>query len=168
MVLLVAGDVIASLGAATFGVGFLVGGIISSFTGGKLSDKADEAWAQMKDAEKKINTICNYYVDLRSTSNQYYETLSKVNDIYKIQLYRLNKTVNVLEHTDWNTFTREEKKLTENTVHLVGLLDEMCKVKLVLKSEKENDINTINREGVEKSINKANFVLADKFKTQIQ
>ena len=47
----------AALGAATLGVGLLVGGIIFSFTGGKLSDKADEAWAQMKKAEGKSTTF---------------------------------------------------------------------------------------------------------------
>ena len=151
----------AALGAATLGIGLLVGGIIFSFTGGKLSEKADEAWAQVKQAEGKINTICNYLVDLRSTSNKYYETLSKVNGIYKNHLNELENTVTILGHTDWNTFTREEKKLTENTVLLVGLLYNMCKVELVLKSE--NDINTINKVAVEASISNANTILEDKF-----
>lgn len=153
----------AALGAATLGVGLLVGGIIFSFTGGKLSDKADEAWAQMKKAEGKINTICSYLVDLRSTSNSYYETLSKVNGIYERHLNDLKSIVTMLGHTDWNTFSTEERKLTENTVLLVGLLYNMCKVELVLKSEKENDINAINKVAVETSINNANAVLEDKF-----
>lgn len=153
----------AALGAATLGVGLLVGGIIFSFTGGKLSDKADEAWEQMKKAEDKINTICNYLIDLHSTSNKYYEALFKANVIYERHLKKLKNTVTKLEHTDWNTFTSEEKKLTENTVLLVGLLYNMCKVELVLKSENENDINTINKAAVEASINNANDVLEDKF-----
>ena len=49
------------LGAATLGVGLLVGGVIFSCTGSKLSSKADEAWEQMKKAEKTINKICVYY-----------------------------------------------------------------------------------------------------------
>lgn len=153
----------AALGAATLGVGLLVGGIIFNFTGGKLSDKADEAWAQMKKAEDKINTICKYLVELRSTSNKYYETLSRVNGIYHKHLNSLQSMVTMLGRTDWNTFTPEEKKLTENTVLLVGLLYNMCKVELVLKSEDENDINTINKTAVEKSIHYANAVLVDKF-----
>lgn len=153
----------AALSAATLGVGLLVGGIIFSFTGGKLSDKADEAWAQMKKAEEKINTICNYLVDLRSTSNQYYETLFKVNEIYQRHLDGLKNIVTTLRHTDWNTFTLEERELTENTVLLVGLLYNMCKVELVLKSENENDVNTINKTAVKNSINNANSVLTDKF-----
>ena len=47
------------LGATTLGVGLLVGGVIFNVTGSKLSDKADEAWAQMKEAEKN-NRCCLY------------------------------------------------------------------------------------------------------------
>ena len=39
----------AVLGAATLGVGILVGGIIFNLVGNSISDKADEAWKQMKD-----------------------------------------------------------------------------------------------------------------------
>lgn len=153
----------AVLGAATLGVGLLVGGAIFNFTGKKLSDKADEAWAQMKKAETKINSICDYLVDLRETSSNYYDTLSKVNTIYQQHLSELKKTVMILGHTDWRTFTPEEKKLTENTVLLVGLIYSMCKVELVLKGETENDMNSINKEEVGSAIDGANVVLEDRF-----
>lgn len=151
------------LGAATLGVGLLVGGVIFSFTGGKLSDKADEAWSQMKKAESKINKICEYLINLRNTSNKYYDTLFTVNSVYQQHLDGLKSTVTLLGHTDWNTFTSEEKNLTENTVLLVGLLYNMCKVELVLKGEGKDDMNTINTTAVEKTIDNANAVLKDKF-----
>ena len=44
----------AILGGATLGVGLLVGGIIFNVTGKKLSEKADEAWAQMKKQKLKL------------------------------------------------------------------------------------------------------------------
>lgn len=116
------------LGATTLGVGLLVGGVIFNFTGDKLSDKADEAWNQMKKAESQINKICDYLIKLRKTSNNYYNTLVSVNTIYQNHLNGLKNIVNLLGHKDWHTFTSEEKKLTENTVHLVGLLYNMCKV----------------------------------------
>lgn len=153
----------AVLGAATLGVGLLIGGVIFSFTGGKLSDKADEAWDQMRKAEKQINSICTYLEELKQTSNIYYTALAKVNEIYKEHLNGLNKIVNRLDHKDWNTFTREERQLTENTVLLVGLLYNMCKVELVLKAKKDGDMNTINTEAVETSVKNAETVLADKF-----
>jgi hypothetical protein len=151
------------LGATTLGVGLLVGGVIFNFTGAKLSDKADEAWKQMKKAEEQINTICEYLINLRNTSNKYYYKLSSVNEVYQKHLNGLTSIVTMLGHKDWNTFTNEEKRVTENTVLLVGLLYNMCKVELVLKGEKEGDMNTINNSEVEASINNANTVIADKF-----
>lgn len=153
----------AVLGAATLGVGLLVGGILFNFTGEKISDKADEAWAQMKKAEEKINAICSYLVDLRLVSNEYYETIARVNGIYQKHLIKLKHMVIVLKHTDWNTFTLEERKLVKNTVLLVGLLFNMCKVELVIKSENENGINAVNKNEVRKNINNANITLSDNF-----
>lgn len=63
------------LGGATLGVGLLVGGIIFNFTGSKISDKADEAWSQMKKAEEKINKICDYLIQLSSVAEKYTNTL---------------------------------------------------------------------------------------------
>lgn len=150
----------AALGAATLGVGLLVGGVIFNFTGSKLSDKADEAWDQMKKAESKINKICSYLKELRETSNNYLEILTRVNNIYQEHLKELKNIVNLLGHKDWNTFSMEEKKITENTVLLVGLLYNMCKVELVLKGETNDDMNRINKEAVEESIENAHTVLA--------
>lgn len=153
----------AALGVATLGVGLLIGGVIFSFTGGKMSEKADEAWSQMRKAEEKINMICGYLDDLKKTANKYYSTLSQVNGIYREHLNGLKSIVVMLGHKDWNTFTWEEKKLTENTVLLVGLLYNMCKVELVHKSTKEDGINTINKREVETSINSAETIVAEKF-----
>lgn len=151
------------LGAATLGVGLLVGGVIFSFTGGKLSDKADEAWSQMKNAEESINNICDYLIELKSISNKYYSTIYSVNSIYQKHLNRLSCIVTILGRKDWYTFTQEEKKVTENTVLLVGLLYNMCKVELVLKGKNDNDMNTINKSAVDTSIANAESVMAEKF-----
>lgn len=149
----------AALGTASLGAGLLIGGIIFNIVGKKLSDKADEAQEQMIKAEQEINTICDYLVNLRDTSNRYYETLSVVNAIYRKHLESLKCIVTVFGHTNWNSFTSVEKKLTENTVLLVGLLYNMCKVELVIKSEDEGNINAINVADVEKSIYNANTVI---------
>ncbi|MBQ6695989.1 MAG: hypothetical protein IJN16_04725 [Lachnospiraceae bacterium] len=153
----------AVLGVTTLGVGLLIGGVVFNFTGGKLSNKADEAWSQMKKAEKQINIICAYLNNLTVTSNKYYRTLSTVNEIYRTHLNGLKSIVNLLGHTDWNTFTAEEKKVTENTVLLVGLLFNMCKVELVLKADKDGEMNQVNAEEVEDSIRNAEIVLSDRF-----
>lgn len=157
----------AILGTATLGVGLLVGGVIFNFTGEKLSDKADEAWRQMEESESKINKICTYLVELRETSSRYYNVILTVNSIYQKHLSDLANIVEVLNHKDWNKFTCEERKVTENTTLLVGLLYNMCKVELVLKGENDNDMNTVNTLEVEESINQAKIVVGDKFKKNI-
>lgn len=149
----------AVLGAATLGVGLLVGGAIFSFTGGKLSDQADEAWSQMKKAEKQIDEICKYLKELKSTSERYQMKLEQVNGIYKEKLNKLKEIVEVKHHTNWNEFTQEEKDTTHNNVLLVGLLYDMCKVEIVLKGKDENEMNRVNKAGVSKSINDANNIL---------
>lgn len=146
------------LGATTLGVGLLIGGIIFQITGGKLSDKADEAYAQMKEIEDQINKICKYLGDLRIISTRYYGSLSAVNVVYQDHLNKFSYIVDSLGHKDWSIFTDEEKKLTENTVLLVGLLYSMCKVELVLKPN-EGNVNKINVDGVESALNNARTVL---------
>lgn len=150
------------LGAATLGVGLLVGGVIFSFTGSKLSDKADEALEQMKKAEKAIDEICEYLNDLSKVANEYRQTISKVDAVYRIHINKLYKIVLVNQKTDWNYFTDEEKLITENTVLLVNLLYNMGKVKLVLVSDKEEELNKINRDEVNQTIENAESFLNDR------
>jgi len=152
------------LGATSLGVGLLVGGIIFSIAGSKLSDKADEAWVQMEEAEARINSVCSYLHELSATAEKYYNSLSKVNGIYREHLNELRKIVNQSGHKDWNVFTQKEKKITENTVLLVGLLYNMCKVELVLKGNEEEELNTVNKEAADEAINAAEAVLADRFR----
>lgn len=151
------------LGTTTIGMGLLIGGVTTKFISKKLSEKEDEAWNQMKKAEEKINTICKYLLDLRIVSNNYYITLYKVNSIYELHLSKLKHIVYNLNHRDWRTFTIEEKRTVENTVLLVGLLYNMCKVELVLKSDNDDELNTINENEVKTSIENAEKVLEDRF-----
>lgn len=147
------------LGEATLGVGLLVGGMIFNFTGNKLSDKADEAMQEVRSIEKKANTICNYLDELKTISMKYYDSLVSVKNIYEKYLLKLKDIVEINLKQDWNDFSEEEKLITENTVLLVGLLYNMCKVELVKKSSNKNDINKINKEDIELSIDNSKKVL---------
>lgn len=151
------------LGVTTLGAGLLVGGFIFNFAGMKVFDKAEKTKEQVQKEEEKINTICNYLVDLCTTSKKYYEALSSVKSVYQKYLDEFNYIVTTLEHTDWKKFTKKEKMITESTVLLVGLLYNMCKVELVLKAEREEDINSINKIEIEKSVYNAELILKDKF-----
>ena len=130
------------LGASTLGVGLLIGGVIFSISGSAVSDKADKAYSQMLEAEEIIDDICAYLKDLKSTASKYLDSLNKVNARYSEWFSILKETVK--NKTDWNSFSQEEKLNAENTVLAVGLLYEMCKVKLVLASKSETEKNEIN------------------------
>lgn len=149
------------LGAATLGVGLLVGGVIFNFTGSSLSDKADEAYSQMKRAEAEIDRACSYMGKLSTTANKYRNALNKVNKIYMAHLARLKQIVNVEGRTDYNYFSSDERLLVENSPLLVGLLYKMCKVQIVQKSKDENEMNKINHIDITKSIAEADSFLSE-------
>lgn len=155
----------AVLGGATLGVGLLIGGIIFSITGSSISSKAEKAWDQMKENEKKINSICEYLEKLRTIATTFSKSLKKVEKIYLRYLQKLEciieekqKNKNFFmklfsKKVNYNNFSEEEKIITENVVMVVGLLYEMCKVQLVEKSDMENDLNTINEDDIQFQIN---------------
>lgn len=134
------------LGAASLGVGILIGGVIFSISGSSVSGKADKAWNQMLENEKQINKICYYLISLNNTASSYVSTLTKVDSIYQKELNKMRSIVNshtINGHADWNEFNSIERKVIKNTILLVGVLYNMCKVNLVIESNdnKENSIN---------------------------
>lgn len=147
------------LGATTLGVGLLVGGVIFNFTGSKLSEKADEAWSQMRKAEETINRTCDYLDELDKTATKYIKALKVVRKKYLESFNQIAYAVNKLNKTDWSLFTAEEKLATENTVLLVGLLYKMCQVSLVTKAASKDNLNTINKHAVDKAISNSKQVM---------
>lgn len=148
------------LGAATLGVGLLVGGVIFSCTGSKLSNKADKAWEQMISNEQKINKICNYLFDLQRTAERYNATLLRMRSLYMKQL---DKMRNIIEsynekHVNWQNLSSEEQLVIENMVLIVGVLYNMCKVQLVQKSN-SSEQNVINKADIDKAEKDANDVM---------
>ena len=74
-------------------------------------------------------------------------------------LKRLQNIVNDMEKTDWNQFTQDERLCTENSVLLVGLLYNMCKVQLVQKEANQNELNKVNTKEINKSMADAKEIL---------
>ena len=140
------------LGATTLGVGLLVGGIIFNVTGGKLSDKADEAYSQMKKAESSINKICSYLYELEKTAEDYTHSINIVRNKYLESYNYISYVVNKLHKVDWNEFSEQDKLAVKNTVMLVGLLYEMCKLNLVNKASNENEMNKINTLEIDRTV----------------
>ncbi|RHK01536.1 hypothetical protein DW089_06725 [Acidaminococcus sp. AM05-11] len=153
----------ALLGAGTLGVGLLVGGFVVSLTGDSMTKKADEIEEQLDDILWKIDSAESYLSDLESTAKKYHTQLKKVQTIYATHLKQLSHLIRDQRKTNWQQYTPDQKLLVENTVLLVGLLYSMCKVQLVLKSQDEDEPNTINTTAIKKSIHDSKKVLADKF-----
>lgn len=149
------------LGASTLGVGLLVGGIIFSLSGSSISDKADKAHKQMLDNEKKVNTICKFLDELHTSANMYLKIFRRVVTIYDYYLSKMRSIIEVSHsnNPNWNLFSYDEKKTIENTVLLVGVIYNMCKVKLVL-SDGGKDVNRVNFDDINKATSMANDTIA--------
>lgn len=150
------------LGVTTLGVGLLVGGVIFSITGSTLSHKATKAKGEMLEAEKEINKICAYLNELNIVAVRYYGAMNTINGIYRRHLSALDAIVNINKKNDWLDFTPQERLVTQNTVLLVQLLYKMCQVKVVLKTDKEYELNTVNKLAVEENIGAANALIAER------
>lgn len=149
----------AILGGATFGVGLLIGGVIFNITGSSLSSKADEAWSQMEKAEREINKICSYLDELYDAAVKFYGALSTTNAVYGEHFEKLCAVVETDGKVNWDDFTPDEQILTQNTVMLVSLLFNMCKVKLVVASGKKSEANTVNIAEINNSISESEKAL---------
>lgn len=147
------------LSATTFGVGLLVGGFIFNATGKSLSNKADEAWRQMKRAEETIDRSCTYLDELRDIAVKYNESLRNAYERYKNSFSYVSRAVNELHKTNWSEFSEKEKTATQNAVLLVGLLYKMCKVNLVKKARNEEEMNEINKSEIDRSMADSKKVL---------
>lgn len=147
------------LGATTLGVGLLVGGIIFNITGGKLSDKADEANRQVLKTQETITKVCSYLSELERIADKYINSLNKVNEKYKEYFNYISFVINNQNKVDWNEFTKEEQVAVENSVLLVGLLYNMCQVNIVKKSEEKDGINSVNKAEINTAIKNSEQVL---------
>lgn len=148
------------LSGATLGVGLLVGGVIANITGCKLSDKADEASRQAQKICKDVDDIVRYLMTLSTAAKTLQSSLSSVELEYKKRLDSLNYIVNISGKTQWVQFSDKEKLLTQNTVLLVGLLYQMCKVNLVLTNKTKYSIDSVNTDAVQKSVKDAKTTLS--------
>lgn len=119
----------------------------------------DSVWAQMLRAEEEINRICNYLKELAGAAHQYKGMLLKVQALYDSHLRKMQHLVIWDGRTDWNTYMPGEQMMIENTVLLVGLLYNMCKVQLVLKTDREDDVIRVNHAVIDKNVTDAKHIM---------
>ncbi|MDD3662246.1 MAG: hypothetical protein PHT84_00065 [Candidatus Pacebacteria bacterium] len=149
----------AILGATTFGVGILVGALIFNATAGKLSEKSDEAYAQMVYAEKTISKACQYLKELEDTASNYIKALEAVYNKYSETFGYVSYIVNNQKKVQWDEFSEEEKLATQNAILFVGLLYKMCQVSLVKKADNDNEINKINHREIKETLLESKSIL---------
>lgn len=138
----------AVLSGAAAGVAILVGGVIFCAVGANTAKKADKAYDQMLENEKVINSICVYLQELNGAAKSYYNDLFMAKMLYDKHLSRMKFVVDSNTETDgtvdWGKLDEADRTTIKNVVMLVGLLYHMCKVKLVKKAAKENQVNSVN------------------------
>ncbi len=149
----------AILGASTLGISLLIGGVIFNVVGGKISDNADKACNQMKEADEKIKIACTHLENLYDLAHKYIEAIDNVRKEYNKNFRYIWDVINKNNKTDWSKFTEKEKIATQNTLLIVGLLYDMCKVNLVINFKNNNEIGTINETVVISAINSSKVVL---------
>ena len=140
------------LSGVTLGVGLLVGGIIFNMVGNSMSEKADEAYNQMLNAEKKINKVCSYLEELNTYATKFFTSFTRISDKYFENLRLLTTLIEDFGKTDYDSYNEKERKCLENIVYLVSILYNMCKVKIVIQSDDKEEPNKVNKVEIDKTI----------------
>lgn len=145
-----------ALSGPTFGLSLLVGGVVFNVSGSKMSEKADKAYCEAKEIEKKADEAVEYLNKLYKTAKILEDSFINIRTEYKKRIKILKEIVYEQGKNEWNEFNEEEKLITNNLVSLVQLLFNMCKIKLILNENKE-----INTQEVEKFAKNANEMLTN-------
>lgn len=132
------------LGGATLGIGILAGGFLFEKYTESIKEKVEEMLVEVDKTVSDISKICNHLTKLKEVAIKFNGALTLTNRIYQEHLLRLSTLVFRDGKRDWNYFTEEEKKLTENTVLLVGLLYNLGKIRLLLVPKHENELEEVN------------------------
>lgn len=141
------------LGAASLGVGLLIGGAIFTVVGRSIVNKAGDALSQAQQNREKIDKICGYLIRVRTASVIYNKTLAKMKSKYDCSLKQARTIVNSHLNNgkaDWNHFSKSEKMTVENLILIVGIIFHMCNVKFV-KETGVNSINELNMEEIDRN-----------------
>ena len=156
----------ALAGLAAFGAGSIVaapamalGGVVLCIKGFDLKKKAINNKRQAKKMEKSVDEIVAYYTEIQKTSESFRSSLNSVFNRYIEELQQIEEILSV--KTNWKQFSREEKKVVENTVLLARLLYEMTQTKIVVRQKNEDKLETINTAEIVKLQHQTTKLLRD-------
>lgn len=156
----------ALVGLAAFGAGAIVAapalagaGLVLCIKGFGLKRKAIENKKQAKKMAKSVEEIVAFYSELRKAADSFRGSVTAVYHRYAEGLRRVEDTLTT--KNVWKQFTLEEKRNVENTVMLARLLYEMTQIKIVVRQEKEDKLETVNTAELLKLQKKANKLLGE-------
>ena len=132
------------LGAATLGVGLMIGGVIFNISGNTLKQKIGEARENVEKETSEVDKVCLYLQELYRASENYRSAIEITKKVYDRHFARLQYTVEDDHIVDYRKFSDSDKLAYKNTVLLVGILYDMLKVKVVKK--KDDNYNEVNIE----------------------
>lgn len=147
----------AVLGISATGIALLAGGVIFGLVGKTMSEKADNAMRTAMEISNTVDKECKYLAKLSQYAKKMTTSLNQVNRLYVKHLDILSYIIKGGK-TEWKDFTSDERLITQNTVLLVNTLYDMCKVRLVHKSESEGEYNEINESGINSALDEAKKV----------
>ena len=116
--------------------------------GSKESDKIYEMSKEVDKIEEKINQVIPNLDMIKSSANSFYNALLNVREVY---LKEFNIVRGVVEkYCDYSEFLKTEKMALKNATLLIGILYQMCKVKLLKTDNMEVECIELNEEVDEK------------------
>ncbi|MCL2015407.1 MAG: hypothetical protein FWG68_04075 [Defluviitaleaceae bacterium] len=121
------------------------------------TEKPEDALDKIKEANDTINKVCKYLETLCVVAENYLAVLAEVQEKYQKCFESLKKSID--RETDFAKFAVSDQANAENTVYLVGMLRKMCKVQLVLESQKADEPNIINQKEIDAATNLAKQLL---------
>ena len=116
----------------------LVGNVIESLKKDLSQGETGEASA------KEVNQLVSFLFILKHTAIQYRTDLNLTNETYTEYLEKLRDLVLKKNKTDWDSFTEEERLLTQRTTLLIQLLYKMCTLNLVNRLDSDDKMNELN------------------------
>lgn len=161
-----AGGVVAggAVGVATMGTGTilalapgaLLGGVILCAMGAKMMGRAAEKVKQAKKIEEDVDKILLYYKKLDKVARKFHKAFLMVQEPYNKRLRKVQKII--ARKTDWEKFSKAERREAENAILLAQLLCRMCAVNLKKAAASADAIETVNSHDVDQIIEDADVV----------
>ncbi len=150
---------VAAMGTGTLlalAPGALLGGVVLCAMGAKMMGRAAEKVKQAKKIEEDVDKILLYYKELDKVARKFHKAFLMVQEPYNKRLKKVQKII--ARKTDWEKFSKAERREVENAILLAQILCRMCAVNLKKSAASADAIETVNALEVDQIIEDADVV----------